>query len=202
MILPQRIVLATRNRHKADEIRNIVGERFTLVDLSELDFPGDLPEDGDTLEANALQKARTAWQLLGLPALADDSGLEVDALHGAPGVHSARYAGPHRRDDENIRLLLNRLAGVGDRRARFRAVIALVGVGEEKVFAGVVEGRILEAPVGNGGFGYDPVFLPDGYDLSFAALGGKVKNEISHRARALQKLAAFFEASSTPGVGV
>jgi XTP/dITP diphosphohydrolase len=159
--------------------------------LADVGLPGDLPETGDTLEANALEKARFAFERCGLPCLADDTGLEVEALDGAPGVRSARYAGPAKDPAPNMALLLDRLAGVTDRRARFRTVLALVHAGGEQLFDGEVRGTITEGPRGTGGFGYDPVFLPEMSDLTFAELPAASKNAISHRGRAMWRLAQW-----------
>ncbi len=152
----------------------------------------EIPEDGTTFEENAARKALAVWNRVGLPTLADDSGLEVDALGGAPGVRSARYAGEGADDEANNRRLLQALRGASDRRARFVCSLAVVRDGKVvRAFRGVCEGRIAHAPSGDGGFGYDPLFIPDGFDRSFAELGPPVKDRISHRARALQALAAW-----------
>lgn len=186
------IVLATRNPHKVNEIRAV----FAGLDVtfsSAADHPGapDVVEDGATLEANALKKARALAAACGLWALADDTGLEVKALGGAPGVYSARYAGPDGDAVANCRKLLKELAGADDRSARFRTVLALVSPqGEERWIEGVCEGRILEAPRGDAGFGYDPLFVPEGGAQSFAEMSAAEKNACSHRGRALRAAAA------------
>ncbi|MCB0758285.1 MAG: RdgB/HAM1 family non-canonical purine NTP pyrophosphatase, partial [Flavobacteriales bacterium] len=159
--------------------------------LQEAALPNDLPETGDTFTANALQKARFAFEHTGLSCIADDSGLEVTALNGAPGVHSARYAGEPKDDVANMVKLLRELKGVEDRRARFRTVIALIDGSGEHVFEGEVRGTITTEPRGTNGFGYDPVFLPEMSDLTFAELDAKMKNAISHRGQAVWKLARF-----------
>jgi XTP/dITP diphosphohydrolase len=188
------IVVATRNPHKVEEIRAMLAELpVTVRDLR--DFPDcpDVVEDGDTLEANALKKARAAHRCTGLPVIADDTGLEVYYLLGAPGVYSARYAGENATYEDNNRKLLREMTQVPARKrqARFRCVIALVAGDGEQLFEGKVEGVILHAPRGGNGFGYDPVFRPDGFDRSYAELDAGEKNAISHRGRAVQELLSF-----------
>lgn len=184
------LVLATHNAHKVDELRRILGERLDGIELVGYDGPEPV-EDGATFEENALIKARVAAEHTGLPAIADDSGIAVDALGGAPGIHSARYAGT-RDDGDNLRLLLANLDGVADRRARFLCAAALVvpdaGAAFEHVELGVWPGTILQEPVGGGGFGYDPLFKPAGYSVSAAELHPDEKNAISHRGRAFAAL--------------
>jgi XTP/dITP diphosphohydrolase len=183
-----RYLLCTGNPGKAAELRALLPVGIELVTLTEAGLPTDLPETGDTLEANALQKARYAHERTGLPCIADDTGLEVDALNGAPGVLSARYAGEAKDPAANMAKLLHELQGVTDRSARFRTVIALVDGEGERTFEGEVRGTITEAPRGTGGFGYDPVFLPEMSDLTFAELDPRRKNAISHRGMAVWKL--------------
>ena len=188
------IVVATRNPHKVEEIRAMLaGLPVTVRDLR--DFPDcpDVVEDGDTLEANALKKARAAYRCTGLPVIADDTGLEVYYLLGAPGVYSARYAGENATYEDNNRKLLREMTQVPARKrqARFRCVIALVAGDGDQLFEGKVEGVILHAPRGGNGFGYDPVFRPDGFDRSYAELDADEKNAISHRGRAVQELLSF-----------
>ena len=188
----RKIVFATNNPNKLREIREILGSRFEVVSLSEIGCHDDIPETGDTLEANALQKAQYVHDHYGLDCFADDTGLEVDALGGAPGVHSARYAEGTDHDSEaNMQRLLRELAGRDDRQAHFRTVIALIMDGQTRLFEGRVDGRIDTERHGQGGFGYDPLFIPDGYNDSFAVLGEDTKTRISHRARAVQLLAAY-----------
>lgn len=188
----RKIVFATNNPNKLREIREILGSRFEVVSLSEIGCHDDIPETGATLEANALQKAQYIHDHYGLDCFADDTGLEVDALGGAPGVHSARYAEGTDHDSEaNMQRLLRELAGRDDRQAHFRTVIALIMDGQTRLFEGRVDGRIDTERHGQGGFGYDPLFIPDGYNDSFAVLGEETKNRISHRARAVQQLAAY-----------
>jgi XTP/dITP diphosphohydrolase len=184
-----RIVLATHNAHKVDELRRILGPQ--LGDIELLAYEGPEPiEDGDTFEANALIKARAAYEYSGLPAIADDSGISVDALGGAPGIYSARYAGT-RDDGDNLRLLLTRMAGVKNRAARFTCAAAYVADGVEHVEVGIWPGILLPAAVGTGGFGYDPVFQPEGHSVSAAELTSEKKNAISHRAIAFAKLFTY-----------
>lgn len=185
-----KIVFATNNLHKLDEIRQILGDAFEIVSLEEIGCTVDIPETGDTLEENALIKARYVHDHYGLDCFADDTGLEVDALGGEPGVRSARYAEGEGHDSEaNMTKLLGKLGENNNRKARFRTVIALIHHGEVYEFEGIVEGEISRQRSGCSGFGYDPIFVPAGYDKSFAELGTDVKNTISHRARAVWRLA-------------
>ena len=199
-----KIVFATNNQHKLDEIRNILGKDFEIVSLNEIGCHEDIPETGKTLEENAWQKANYIFNKYELSCFADDTGLEVDALNGAPGVFSARYAGGEGHDSEaNMQKLIRELAEKNNRKARFRTVIALIlkdksrGTGDERreTFEGIVEGHIAHEKSGAEGFGYDPIFVPDGYNQSFAELGIDIKNQISHRARAVKKLAEYFNSS-------
>ena len=192
----KRIVFATNNQHKLDEIRQILGNDFQILSLADIGCHEEIPEDHDTLQENALQKAQYIVDHYHVSCFADDTGLEVDALGGEPGVHSARYAEGTDHDSEaNMRKLLLKLGNNNNRSARFRTVIALLleenGKWRENIFDGIVEGHIAREKKGSEGFGYDPIFVPDGYDLSFAELGMEVKNSISHRARAVRKLADF-----------
>ena len=188
-----KIVFATNNRNKLAEIQSILGDRFEIVSLKDIGCDADIPETGSTLEENAMQKARYIYDNYGLSVFADDTGLEVAALGGAPGVHSARYATDGHDFAANNRLLLRNLAGQTDRRARFRTVIALILGGEEHRFEGIGEGRIIEHETGDEGFGYDPLFVPDGYDRTFAQMSVEEKNAVSHRARAVRKLVEFLK---------
>ena len=187
----QEIVFATNNNHKLSELRRIVGDRFKILSLAEIGCHDDIPETADTLEGNALMKARYVKERYGYDCFADDTGLMVDALGGAPGVYSARYAGPGHDSAANMALLLENLRGVTDRKARFVTVIALILDGVEKTFTGKVEGEILTAPEGDGGFGYDPVFRPEGHDATFALMSPDDKNAISHRGRATALLVEY-----------
>lgn len=186
------IVFATNNRHKLDELRQLTAGKLEILSLGDIGCHDDIPETADTLEGNALIKARWVKEHYGYDCFADDTGLEVDALGGAPGVYSARYAGDAHDSQANMRLLLENLKGVADRRARFRTVIALIEGDEEKLIDGVVEGYITESPSGVNGFGYDPVFRPEGYDVTFAEMGSHEKNKISHRGRAVSRLVEYF----------
>ena len=190
-----KIVFATNNKHKLEEIREILGHNFEIVSLKDIGCDVDIPETGNTLEENARQKAEYVFSHYGLDCFADDTGLEVEVLDGAPGVHSARYAeGTDHDSRANMAKLLREMEGKTNRKARFRTVISLIRHdadyprGREYQFEGIVEGHISTAPQGTAGFGYDPIFVPDGYNESFAQLGEAVKNTISHRARAVKKL--------------
>ena len=185
----KQIVFATNNAHKLSELRQIVGEKFDILSLADIDCHDDIPETADTLEGNAAIKARWVRDKYGYDCFADDTGLEVAALGGAPGVHSARYAGGEGHDSEaNMARLLSELDGVADRHARFRTVICLTLGGEEHFFDGIVEGEILTGPRGSEGFGYDPLFRPDGWTKTFAEATALEKNAVSHRGRATKKL--------------
>ena len=191
-----KIVFATNNAHKLQEVRQILGERFEVVGLKDIGCHEDIPENAETLEGNALAKARYVKEHYGLDCFADDTGLEVTTLGGAPGVHTARYAelfseGITHDSNANMALLLHNLEKKSDRSARFRTVIALIYKGEEHLFEGVCEGEILSERHGTEGFGYDPVFRPTGFDRCFAQMSAEEKNAISHRGRATQKLAEF-----------
>ena len=190
-----KIVFATNNTHKLEEIRRMLRGSHQIVSLAEIGCHEDIPEEQDTLEGNALQKARYIKQHYGYDCFADDTGLEIDALGGRPGVYSARYAGEAKDSEANMRKVLAEMQGHSDRRARFRTVIALILGNEEHLYEGKVEGEILTARQGSAGFGYDPVFRPDGYDRSFAEMDPDTKNSISHRGEATRKLAAFLNAT-------
>jgi XTP/dITP diphosphohydrolase len=206
-----KIVFATNNKHKLEEVSAILGPEVELITPARFGITEDIPETADTLDGNALQKARYVYERIknsqpgadesavgvptavGVLTFADDTGLEVAALGGAPGVRSARYAGDHHDFDDNNRLLIKNLEGVTDRSARFRTVIALIIDGREHLFEGCVEGRIIDTYRGGEGFGYDPIFIPSGQERTFAEMPLAQKNKISHRARAVEKLAAFLE---------
>ena len=185
------LVFATNNLHKLEEVRDILGGSFRIASLKEIGCSDDIPETADTLEGNALQKARYVKEKFGYDCFADDTGLEVEALGGAPGVFSARYAGPGHDSEANMQKLLKELEGKTNRQAQFRTVVALILEGREYTFEGIVRGTILTERRGTAGFGYDPVFVPEGYAETFAEMGSEEKNRISHRARAVQKLADF-----------
>ena len=189
-----KIVFATNNKHKLEEIKDILGKEFEIVSLAEIGCYEDIPETGVTLQENARQKSTYVVEHYNQNCFADDTGLEVEALGGAPGVHSARYAEGTDHDSEaNMRKLLANLEGKDNRKACFRTIISLIIDGEEHQFEGKVEGRIATEKHGTEGFGYDPIFIPEGYDKSFAELGEEIKNQISHRARAVKKLAEYLE---------
>ncbi|MBR1468878.1 MAG: non-canonical purine NTP diphosphatase [Prevotella sp.] len=195
-----KIVFATNNQHKLEEIRQILGPEFEILSLNDIGCHDDIPEKGKTLEENARLKAEYVWEHYGSAVVfADDTGLEVEALDGEPGIFSARYAaldgnGSESHDSEaNMKKLLRKLEGKDNRRARFRTVIALIESGNKIFFEGIVNGQIAREKSGHEGFGYDPIFIPDGYDKSFAELGADVKNSISHRARAVAKLAEYLK---------
>ncbi len=187
-----KIVFATNNKHKLEEIRHLVNSRFTLISLRDINLMEDIPEDHLTLEENALFKARYIFKKSGIPTFADDTGLEIAALNNKPGVFSARYAGEEKDDQANMNKVLEELGNTGNRAARFRTVIAFVwDTDKEKLFEGIVTGKIGTGKKGNRGFGYDPLFTPDGYSLTFAEMPLDLKNSISHRYRAFQKFSTF-----------
>ena len=196
-----RIVFATNNAHKLSEIRQILGNDIEILSLADIGCHEDIPETADTLEGNALQKAQYVYDHYHLSCFADDTGLEVDALGGEPGIYSARYAGDGHDSEANMQKLLQKLGENNNRKARFRTVIALIEKEEDEkvtepaektsLFEGIVEGQIIREKRGQEGFGYDPIFQPDGYDETFAQLGLEIKNRISHRARAVEKLAKY-----------
>ena len=183
-----KLVFATNNKHKLEEMRAILGGKVELLSLTDIDCHDDIPETADTLEGNALIKARYIYDKYGCSCFADDTGLEVDALGGEPGVYSARYAGENNDSEANMRKLLQNLTGKSERSAQFRTVIALIIEGEEFLFDGIVRGRISKERMGSAGFGYDPIFIPDGYEESFAQMAAEQKNAISHRSRAAAAL--------------
>ena len=200
-----KIVFATNNKHKLSEIRQIMGNRMQVLSLNDINCDVDIPETGNTLEENAMQKAQYVYDHYNLSCFADDTGLEVEALNGEPGVHSARYAEGTDHDSEaNMAKLLRNLEGKDNRKARFRTVIALIqkqdvcpcgctSIKKVNRFEGIVDGSIATEKHGTAGFGYDPIFVPEGYDKSFAELGESIKNGISHRARAVAKLAEYLK---------
>lgn len=187
------LLFATNNSHKLEEISAIAGSEFRIISLKEAGFEGEIPETSDTIAGNAIQKARFLHDRLGIPVFADDTGLEVEALDGAPGVYSARYAGPDATYDDNVNKLLNALEHKDNRKARFVTVIALIKDSEAKLFEGIVDGTITSEKRGSGGFGYDPVFLPDGHTLTYAEMSAEQKNSLSHRALATQKLVEYLK---------
>lgn len=188
------LVFATNNKHKVREISDLLDSNFRILGLADLNITEDIPEEAETLEENALFKARYVHEKTGKNVFADDTGLEVNALGGAPGVYSARYAGESKSFDDNIEKLLREMHGANDRSARFRTVIALILDGTEYLFEGTIEGEIIRERRGTGGFGYDPVFLATGYDRTFAEIPLGEKNKISHRAKAMRQLLDFLNA--------
>src|SRR5580704_2719152 len=187
-----RIIFATNNANKVEEIQSAIGTALEVISLHRAGIEIEIPEPHDTLEANATEKSTVIHRLTGENCFSEDTGLEVPALNGEPGVKSARYAGGNRSDEKNIEKLLQRLNGSTDRRARFRTVISLIWEGRGHLFEGTCEGHILQSPVGKNGFGYDPVFVPKGDTRSFAQLSLEEKNHYSHRRKAADKLIAFF----------
>jgi len=188
---PLKLVFATNNRHKLREIKHILGDSFTLLSMSDLNIMDDIPEDEPTLEGNALHKAKYIRKILDMNVFADDTGLEVDVLNGLPGVNSARFAGDSKDSNANIEKLLSLMGNTGNRKARFRTVIALILDNTEHLFEGTVEGTIIKEKRGTDGFGYDPIFVPEGGKRTFAEMPLDEKSLISHRARAFEKLKQF-----------
>ena len=187
------IIFATNNAHKLSEVQALLGDKFHLVTLRDCGITEDIPETADTLEGNASQKSHYLYDRVGKNCFADDTGLEVDALGGEPGVRSARYATDGHDDEANKRLLLERMQGVENRAAQFRTAVALILDGKEYLFEGIVRGDIATEEHGEGGFGYDPLFFPEGGEKTFAEMSAEAKNEISHRGRAVRKLAEFLQ---------
>jgi len=188
-----KLVFATNNQHKLKELQAILGDHFELLSLKDIGCEEEIPEEQPTLEGNARQKAEYIYEKYGYSCFADDTGLEIDALNGEPGVYSARYAGEAKDPQANMDKVLAKLKNEGNRKARFRTVISLALDGDEKQFEGIVEGEITRKKRGGSGFGYDPVFLPNGYEQTFAEMDLSDKNEISHRARAVQKLVEYLK---------
>jgi len=191
--MKKKLVVATNNAHKLEEIAAILGDEMELLSLKDINCHADIPETADTLEGNARQKAMYIYENYGMDCFSDDTGLEVDALNGAPGVFSARYAGDGHDSEANMQKLLKELKGNENRKAQFRTAICLIMEGKEYLFEGIVKGAIIEEKRGGAGFGYDPIFVPEGYDQTFAELGNDIKNTISHRARAVEKLCKFLK---------
>ena len=191
--MKKKLVVATNNAHKLEEIAAILGDEMELLSLKDINCHADIPETADTLEGNAHQKAMYIYENYGMDCFADDTGLEVEALNGAPGVFSARYAGDGHDSEANMQKLLKELKGNENRKAQFRTAICLIMEGKEYLFEGIVKGAIIEEKRGGAGFGYDPIFVPEGYEQTFAELGNDIKNTISHRARAVEKLCKFLK---------
>ncbi len=187
------LIFASNNKHKLEEIRNLLEVIVEIKSLKEIGLEGDIPETADTLEGNATQKAEWVYSRTGMDCFADDTGLEVEALNGEPGVYSARYAGENCSFADNVNKLLKALEGHSNRNARFRTAICLIENGEKKYFEGIVNGTITTFEAGNEGFGYDPIFLPEGHNKTFAEMPLDIKNKISHRGRAIQKLVEYLK---------
>ncbi|MCD4794121.1 MAG: non-canonical purine NTP diphosphatase [Bacteroidales bacterium] len=188
-----KLVFATNNKHKLEEVKTIISNDFEILNLKDINCVEDIPETQDTIEGNASQKAFYIYENYKTNCFADDTGLEIDVLNGEPGVYSARYAGEGCSFDDNIEKVLKKLTGVSNRKAQFKTVISLVIDGKEYQFKGIIEGTLLKERRGTSGFGYDPVFLPKGYNKTFAELSSEEKNKISHRGRASRKLAEFLK---------
>ena len=195
--MKRKLVFATNNAHKLEEVAAILGNQIELLSLNDIDCHTDIPETAETLEGNALLKSSFIYKNYHLDCFADDTGLEVEALNGAPGVYSARYAEGEGHDAQaNMRKLLHELEGKENRKAQFRTAISLILDGKEYLFEGVIKGEIIQEKRGDSGFGYDPIFKPEGYQQTFAELGNEIKNKISHRALAVQKLCEFLQRRS------
>lgn len=193
-MMKRKLVFATNNAHKLEEVAAILGDQVELLSLNDIGCQADIPETAETLEGNALLKSSYIYKNYHLDCFADDTGLEVEALNGAPGVYSARYAGGEGHDAQaNMLKLLHELDGKENRKAQFRTAISLILDGKEYFFEGVIKGEIIKEKRGDSGFGYDPIFKPEGYDQTFAELGNDIKNQISHRALAVQKLCEFLQ---------
>ena len=189
--MKKKFVFATNNAHKLEEVTAILGDKIELLSMKDIHCHADIPETADTLEGNALLKARYIFENYNMDCFADDTGLEVEALNGAPGVYSARYAGDAHNSEANMRKLLQDMEGIENRKAQFRTVFALIINGKEHLFEGIVKGEITKHRCGSSGFGYDPVFSPEGYTQTYAEMGNTLKNKISHRALATNKLCNF-----------
>ncbi|ADV42724.1 non-canonical purine NTP diphosphatase [Bacteroides helcogenes] len=189
--MKKKIVFATNNTHKLEEVSAILGDKIELLSMKDINCKADIPETADTLEGNALIKARFIFENYHSDCFADDTGLEVEALEGAPGVYSARYAGDTHNSEANMKKLLHDMEGIENRKAQFRTVFALIVDGKEHLFEGTVKGEIVKNRKGTSGFGYDPIFVPEGYTQTFAEMGNELKNKISHRAVATNKLCKF-----------
>ena len=196
IVVGREILLATHNAHKAQEVKDLLPSGYSLLTLSDINWTLEIPEPFDTYEENAKAKAYFIFDRTGISCFSDDSGLAVDALKGEPGVHSARYAGNGRNSHENIDKVLRKLSGETNRRASFYAVIAYVTANEIQIFKGIVEGKITDAALGDSGFGYDPIFIPDGFDMTFGQMDSKLKNKISHRAKAMEKFVSYLSHTS------
>jgi len=188
-----KLVFATNNQHKLKELQALLGDKIKLLSLEDIGCNEEIPEEQPTLEGNARQKSMYIYEKYNYSCFADDTGLEIEALNGEPGVYSARYAGEEKNAEANMKKVLAKMAKINNRNARFRTVISLIINGEENQFEGIVDGKILTGKRGNSGFGYDPIFQPDGFDQSFAEMKLKDKNKISHRGRAVEKLVKYLQ---------
>lgn len=189
--MKMKLIFATHNKNKLKEVKSLVPSSIELLSLDEINFHDEIEETADTIEGNALLKAKTIFEKTGISCFADDSGLLVDALNGAPGVYSARYAGEQKNDQDNMRKLLQELKDNPNRNAHFKTAMALIIDGKDYLFEGKIEGKIITEKLGANGFGYDPIFVPDGYNETFAQLDSETKNKISHRAKAIKQLLEF-----------
>lgn len=189
--MKQKLVFATNNQHKLEEVSAILGNHIELLSLKDINCETDIPETADTLEGNALLKAQYIYNNFNLNCFADDTGLEIEALNNEPGVYSARYAGEDKSAEANMLKVLDKLKNETNRKAQFRTAVSLILDGKEYLFEGIIKGEIIKEKRGNNGFGYDPVFVPEGYNQTFAELGNEIKNKISHRALAINKLCDF-----------
>ena len=189
----RKIIFATNNKHKLEEVQQILAGNFEVLGLNEIGFAGDIPETGKTLEENASIKSKFVFEKFGMNCFSDDTGLEIEALDERPGVYSARYAGEDGNAENNIAKILSELHGIENRKARFRTVVSLILDGKEHFFEGIANGQISDEKRGGVGFGYDPVFIPDGYNQTFAEMSSELKNTISHRKKAMDKLVAFLK---------
>jgi len=191
--MKQKLVFATNNQHKLEEVSAILGNHIELLSLKDINCETDIPETADTLEGNALLKAQYIYNNFNLNCFADDTGLEIEALNNEPGVYSARYAGEDKSAEANMLKVLDKLKNETNRKAQFRTAVSLILDGKEYLFEGIIKGEIIKEKRGNNGFGYDPVFVPEGYNQTFAELGNEIKNKISHRALAINKLCDFLK---------
>jgi XTP/dITP diphosphohydrolase len=191
----RKIIFATNNKHKLEEVKAILKNDFEIISLSEIGCNEEIPETADTLEGNAALKAKFVFERYGIDCFADDTGLEIEALNGRPGVYSARYAGVPSNSNNNLMKVLKEMEGQTNRNARFRTVICFIENAKYHYFEGIIKGKIAENPQGTHGFGYDPIFIPDGYDKSFAAMNLDTKNSISHRALAIRKFTNYLKQS-------
>lgn len=188
-----KLIFATHNKNKLKEVKSLMPSSIELLSLDEISFNDEIEETADTIEGNALLKAKTIFEKTGINCFADDSGLLVDALNGAPGVYSARFAGEQKNDQDNMQKLLFELSNKSNRKAHFKTAMALIIDGKEYLFEGKIEGKIITEKLGTNGFGYDPIFVPDGHRETFAQLDSEIKNNISHRAKALQNMLEFLK---------